>query len=246
MNPKPVKSLHGATWSAIWAGGKWLFVRSTAPPLPKCALKWIGSVKRRVRRMFPDEPRMPERTNRGMAQNFRGSAYEVDMANAFLHVAQAIGYVSERQVRAAYRIRRKYGIKPAMLLGMALGGRIVMRIRDIIMKSNILKTVRKPTRYFLNVARTCFDIMADVAVRTKAIAWYVDALLYPKLPNLNEIRNMIAQKLGISSFWVRLRASPLSAWTGTIHGESWAVWLADSYGRTRTWRMGIVRSYDMM
>jgi hypothetical protein len=185
--------------------------------LPPEAVRWISSVRTRAARIrkrnkekgFSYEYYMTGCASGAFIYNVNGRVWEVDVRNAYLHVAQALGYVTQRQVVAAYRIRRKYGIKPAMMLGMALGGWI-HRVEVEPDGRTRRDVVYRAGKDFLLIAHTTFEVMRRLAVDTGAIAYYVDALLYEKIPDTKALADRLAAMLGISRIWAGFSLRELS------------------------------------
>jgi len=185
--------------------------------LPPEATRWISSVRTRAARIrkrnkekgFSYDYYLTGSSTGAFVYDAKGRAWEVDVRNAYLHVAQALGYVTQRQVVAAYRIRRKYGIKPAMLLGMALGG-WVHRVEPQPDGRVLREVVYRAEKDFLLIAHTTFEVMRRLAVDTGAIAYYVDALLYDQLPDTKALADRLAAMLGISRIWAGFSLRELS------------------------------------
>ncbi len=194
--------------------GVFLLKSNKGHNLPREALAWIGKVRKRalkIRQRLDKaglesfERSISSQPNRGLvrfAEVNGKKVYEYDMQNAYLHVAQFLGYVNVALVRQAYRIRKKYDIKPAMLLGMALGGWVnecTITWDDV--HRVYIKPILPPRRDFLVIAQVCANIMQNIAKETGAVAWWVDALLYDQPKSLRTLSFILQRKLGIPIVW---------------------------------------------
>lgn len=174
--------------------------RITENGLPQKALRWIHKLRSYLRANNPSVPDYPTVTNRNIFRIVGGHMWLVDMRNAYLHVAQSLGVVPYTLVEEAYYIRNKYDIKPAVLLGMALSGGVWIERNGVRMET----LIPKPT-YFRNVANATHAIFEELAQRTDAVAWYVDALLYDKEPPLSYILELMYIWLRLPVHHVRFR-----------------------------------------
>lgn len=202
--------------------------RITEGVLPKKALLWIHKLRSYLKANKPSLPDYPTVTNRNIFRIVGGHMWLVDMRNAYLHVAQSLGVVPYSLVEEAYYIREKYDIKPAVLLGMALSGGAWIEQNGI--RTETL--IPKPS-YFRNIANATHAIFEELAQRTDAVAWYVDALLYDKIPPLSYILDLMRIWLRLPVHHIRFKEQEVVV-TPSYEGHTYVLRFE---GEGTTWRV---------
>ncbi|MCX8113406.1 MAG: hypothetical protein N3E49_09505 [Bacteroidia bacterium] len=204
--------LRSPSWTAIYLPGLGFQMLSVLyKNLPELALRWIGKLRAQVKKR-PLRDALPDNVRaRGVFRRYDSfEGLEVDLSNAFLCAARSRGIVTYRMWNEAIQIRKRYDIKPAMLLGMGLGGWIVKEVYNngVRIRRDYLKP---PSNEFKALAYITYQITRDVAYETGALAYNVDAILFPYTQRIDDlvmrVRSLYAAKFGLSDWYISLKVT---------------------------------------
>lgn len=238
--------LKGPSWTALYLPGLGFQMLSTTyVPLPKPALRWIGKLRARSKR-FSITVSIPEDVKaRGILIPYQGEVLEIDLGNAYLCTARSWGLVSYKMWVEALQIRKRYNIKPAELLGKALGG---WTVKEVTEEGKVIESTYliQKKDHFRHLAYATYQITRDVAKATEAIAYNVDALIFPYERNVDELLSIVrkeyANRFALSEYYISLKVSHKRA-IFLVRGASFHLILADALtGEKKLWAVNSARS----